>query len=44
MNPRDKKIKAVELWLKYNKCESDVIKELGYHSYRMLCERQIIAY
>ncbi len=36
MYPKDKKIKAVELWLKYDKCESDVIKELGYPSYKML--------
>ncbi|MDN5315856.1 MAG: hypothetical protein PWP10_4608 [Clostridiales bacterium] len=41
MYPRDKKIKAVELWLKYDKCEYDVIKELGYHSHKMLARWKV---
>lgn len=36
MYSREKKIKAVELWLKYDKCDSDVINELGYPSNKML--------
>lgn len=36
MYSREKKIKAVELWIKYDKCETDVISELGYPSNKML--------
>ena len=36
MYTREQKIKAVELWLKYDKCEADVINELGYPSHKML--------
>ena len=38
MYSREKKIKAVELWLKYDKSEADVIHELGYPSHKMLAE------
>jgi len=33
---REKRIKAVELWLKYDRCTTDVINELGYPSNKML--------
>lgn len=36
MYSREQKIKAVKLWLKYDKSEADVIHELGYPSHKTL--------
>ena len=36
MYSREQRIKAVELWLRYDKCETDVLHELGYPSRKML--------
>lgn len=36
MYSREDRIKAVELWLKYDKSETAVIHELGYPSHKML--------
>lgn len=38
MYSREDRIKAVELWLKYDKCETDVINELGYPSHKMIAK------
>lgn len=38
MYSREDRIKAVELWLKYDKSEAPVIRELGYPSNKMLAK------